>query len=200
MRHNNSQSGFTLIEIMIVIVIIGFLAVTVLTALNSTRAKARDSQRKQAILNMQKALEDYFTANNSYPCSGTLVGSSCNAPYNWRAVINSNACPAGGNVSTSGATGYIPNFTPTYVTVLPADPKPATVSNNCSGYAYKSDGSNYKLISSNGALATLGSGGPEVAVAATDQVYDRCRAGTAMAVTNNPNVANNAATCVSGAW
>ncbi len=187
-------------EILVVIAIIGFLAVTILTALNGTRAKARDSQRKQTIQNLGKALEDYFTANNSYPCSGTIVAGSCTSPV-WRAVLNPNACPViTPNVSTSGASGYIPNFTTSYGGVLPTDPKPATVANNCSGYSYKSDGTNYKLVSSNGTLATLGSGGPEATVSANDQVYDRCRAGTAMAVTNNPTVTNNAATCISGAW
>ena len=71
--------GFTLIELMVVITIIGLLASMVLSALSSTRVTARDSQRLSEARELMKALELYRTKNGSYPCSGpaTSAGVVC---------------------------------------------------------------------------------------------------------------------------
>lgn len=124
-----SESGFTLIELLVVLAIVGMLAALAMTALGSTRAKSRDTKRKGDLLNLQKGLELYFTSNNAYPSTSGV----------WRAVANKD-CPDN-TITTTGATGYIPNFAPTYVGVLPTDPRPS--SGTCSGYNYRSDGTNF---------------------------------------------------------
>ena len=61
------RKGFTLIELMVVIAIIGILASIVIVSLNSSKGNARDTQRKQDLENIQGALEVYYSTNANYP-------------------------------------------------------------------------------------------------------------------------------------
>ena len=63
----NKKKGFTLIELMVVIAIIGILASIVLVSLNSARKKSRDARRLSDIKQLQLALEMYFDSNGHYP-------------------------------------------------------------------------------------------------------------------------------------
>jgi prepilin-type N-terminal cleavage/methylation domain-containing protein len=66
MRNKNSL-GFSLIELMVVISIIGFLASIVLIALAGGRQKARDTKRLGDMTETVKALELFFLSNRGYP-------------------------------------------------------------------------------------------------------------------------------------
>ena len=59
--------GFTLIEMMVVIAIIGILSAIILVNLSGAKAKARDSKRVSDLGNIQAALELYFDRCNKYP-------------------------------------------------------------------------------------------------------------------------------------
>ncbi len=59
--------GFTLIELMVVIAIIGILASIITVSLASSRAKARDAKRISDIRTIQLALEEYYNDNGTYP-------------------------------------------------------------------------------------------------------------------------------------
>ena len=61
------EGGFTLLELLIVIVIIGILALLIIPNITSAPKKARDTDRKTALGAIQKGLEEYFISNNSYP-------------------------------------------------------------------------------------------------------------------------------------
>lgn len=63
------NKGFTVIELLVVIVIIGILSAVIIVSLTVSRAKSRDNQRIVHIQELQKALELYFSDNNSYPTS-----------------------------------------------------------------------------------------------------------------------------------
>jgi general secretion pathway protein G len=104
------QGGFTLLELLIVIVIIGILAVLIIPNLASGPARARDAQRKSDLRNIKTALETYYNDNNSYPTAG---GASC--------VPSASSCL--GTVLSTGTTPYMK--------VVPNDPKAPT-----QNYAY----------------------------------------------------------------
>ncbi len=70
------QSGFTLLELLIVIVIIGILALLIIPNITSAPKKARDTQRKTDITTARKALEEYFVSNNAYPTQATAANAT----------------------------------------------------------------------------------------------------------------------------
>jgi prepilin-type N-terminal cleavage/methylation domain-containing protein len=65
-RKRNSK-GFTLIELMIVIAIIGILAAVAIPNFMSARDKARRTSAKQALGAIRKAMEMYITDQDFYP-------------------------------------------------------------------------------------------------------------------------------------
>ncbi|GEM_PF-357962 len=71
----NTKRGFTLIEILVVIAIIGILSSVVLASLAVSRAKARDARRIADLEEVKKALELYYDSNGEYPISVNSVPS-----------------------------------------------------------------------------------------------------------------------------
>ena len=72
------QGGFTLLELLIVIVIIGILALLIIPNITSAPKKARDTKRKTDVTTVRKGLEEYFVNNNVYPATlnDLTVGSA----------------------------------------------------------------------------------------------------------------------------
>ncbi len=61
------SAGFTLVELLVVISIIGLLSSVVLTSVNSARMKARDARRLADIKQIQNAMQIYYEDNGAYP-------------------------------------------------------------------------------------------------------------------------------------
>ena len=71
----NSESGFTLVELLVVMLIIGLLAAIAIPAFFNQREKAKDSDAKAAVKTMQTAMETYSTDN-----SGSYAGRDRRRP------------------------------------------------------------------------------------------------------------------------
>src|SRR3989338_2952541 len=69
LNHYNKQSGFTLIEVMVVVVILGILAALIVPKIMSRPEQARMVKAKQDILAVQSALDLYKLDNGFYPSS-----------------------------------------------------------------------------------------------------------------------------------
>lgn len=62
----DDERGFTLIEILVVILIIGILAAIAIPSFISEKGKANDASAKSYVRNMQTAQEAYYADNNAY--------------------------------------------------------------------------------------------------------------------------------------
>ena len=70
------ESGFTIVELLIVIVVIGILAALVITTYSGIQAKARNSKRQTDVQSVQTQIEAYFAQNGHYPSYADLSSSS----------------------------------------------------------------------------------------------------------------------------
>lgn len=73
-RDKNINRGFTLLELLIVMAIIGVIASIMLFAINNANSKGRDSARKSQVLEVLKALELHYSINGTYPLQGGSAG------------------------------------------------------------------------------------------------------------------------------
>lgn len=75
------QSGFTLVELLVVIFIIGTLAGLLLTNFVGVRGRATDTKKKNDLRQLKSALRLYYNDYNIYPGGdGTLLGCGLNNP------------------------------------------------------------------------------------------------------------------------
>ncbi|MDB5187116.1 MAG: hypothetical protein JWM07_588 [Candidatus Saccharibacteria bacterium] len=91
------QTGFTIVELLIVIVVIGILAAITIVAFNGVQQRARDTQRKSDLTQIAKSLHLYNADNGTFAGSGSGCGSGGNGS-GW---YHSDYDGAGPYVSTS---------------------------------------------------------------------------------------------------
>jgi prepilin-type N-terminal cleavage/methylation domain-containing protein len=97
--HMQRPQGFTLIELMTVIAIIGLLMTIIMVSLGNAKAKSRDARRVADIKNIQLALASYYNDYGTYP----------------RNIYSTSASAAPGN-----------GLAPAYLPVVPIDPGDST--------------------------------------------------------------------------
>ena len=87
--------GFTIVELLIVIAIIGLLSAIIMSNLSGSRAKSRDAKRISDISQIQLAIEQYFDRCQEYPTlsSGTTISGLSAATL--ATITNISACPSG---------------------------------------------------------------------------------------------------------
>lgn len=83
MRFKKSQKGFTLIELIVVIGILGLAASIVLGALNSARAKSRDARRIADLQQIDNALGLLYSDKGYFPGDSTSYYVVSNNNYEW---------------------------------------------------------------------------------------------------------------------
>jgi prepilin-type N-terminal cleavage/methylation domain-containing protein len=115
--------GFTLVELIIVIVIIGILAAVTVVGYQNQTAKARDSKRLSDIDSIRKAVDLYYHTNGKYP--DYVPGNTC-------------AGEGGFCYTSSGNLGnYIGGLTEYFPDGLPNDPTNKTVGGRPFFYIYQ---------------------------------------------------------------
>lgn len=72
----SKQSGFTIVELLIVIVVIGILATLVIVTFSGVQQKARDTKRETDVKALASQLEVYYANNGSYPAIAELQDST----------------------------------------------------------------------------------------------------------------------------
>jgi type IV pilus assembly protein PilA len=70
-RTYEGQEGFSLIELLVVILIIGVLAAIALPAFLGQREKGQDSSAKSAVRNLVSGLESFYATNKTYVGAGS---------------------------------------------------------------------------------------------------------------------------------
>ncbi len=87
----SKNNGFTIVELLIVIVVIAVLAAISIVAYNGIQTRARDSQRKSDISAIVKAIELYYADKGVFPTSSgsTAInaGWSSTADASWANLI-----------------------------------------------------------------------------------------------------------------
>lgn len=103
MKKTLNRKGFTLIEVLLVIVIIAILAAIVIVAINPGRqiSQANNTQRRSDVSTLLNAVHQYSIDN--------------------RGTLPANITATAANVSNAG-TDICADIVPTYVAALPFDP------------------------------------------------------------------------------
>jgi prepilin-type N-terminal cleavage/methylation domain-containing protein len=70
------NQGFTIVELLIVIVVIGILALLVITTYSGIQQKARNSKRQTDVKSLQTQIEAYFSENGHYPSLADMNSST----------------------------------------------------------------------------------------------------------------------------
>lgn len=66
-KGRRERGGFTIVELLIVIVVIAILAAIAVVAYSGTQERARDAQRLQDVTNLQKAIGMYYARTGTMP-------------------------------------------------------------------------------------------------------------------------------------
>ena len=116
-----NRKGFSLIELLIVVVIIGILAAIAIPKFANTKEKAYIAQMKSDLKNLASAQESYFSDKNTY----ASIADIQLAPYSWVVSGGTANVTATGTASASG-------WSATLVDARVATP---TATKNCGIYA-----------------------------------------------------------------
>lgn len=106
--------GFTLLELLVVMAVIGILVTVVVFSVKNAQDKGADSRRKQDLRAIATALVSYYGDNEAYPppCS---------------------PCPSSFEATSNAIDPWIPNLS-SYIQRLPTDPKQTGISSGgCAG-------------------------------------------------------------------
>lgn len=148
-----TQKGFTIVELLIVIVVIAILAAITVVAYNGVQNRAKNTSVQSDIKQVQRLVESYNALNGSYPSTGGLSQ-----------VYTDANCSFAADSDGYKGTDWVPSLSAVSAQRLPQSDLSGTGRSGAGGcYAYSSDGSQYILTAWN---AKRGGG-------STDAMYRR---------------------------
>lgn len=110
-KFHNREKGFTLIELMIVVVIIGILAALAIPRFMQATTKSKQSEAKQLLKQVYTMQRTYRQANNSYGDDGVTAAAGATFPQIgveiMATAIYSYAMVAAANTFTCTATANL---------------------------------------------------------------------------------------------
>lgn len=116
-----ASRGFTLIELVITVMIIGILAAIAIPQYQQYVTKARRTEAKSALARVQGAQERYFTVNNTYtqdPLQLQLLSCAANTTTSGDTCASGNYTITIGALGGAIATGYTLTATPVHADSL----------------------------------------------------------------------------------
>jgi prepilin-type N-terminal cleavage/methylation domain-containing protein len=98
LKPNIKQQGFSLVELAIVLVILGFVLGALLLPLQAQRQSAMQGQTENTLANAKQALLGFAQSRGRLPCPATAASNGLEAPL-------------GGNVACTSQLGFLPATT-----------------------------------------------------------------------------------------
>jgi prepilin-type N-terminal cleavage/methylation domain-containing protein len=109
MKKMKADKGFTIVELLIVIVVIGILAAIVIVAYQGVTARANTSKAQTNAVSLQKKAEAYNADNSAQGGNGVYPASAATAVTGWSVLTAANpsmlgAIPSGINIGNAAPT------------------------------------------------------------------------------------------------
>lgn len=101
--NSSAQRGFTLIELMIAVAMVGILVAVALPTYNSVIQKSRRTEAKAALLDLASRQEKFYSINNKYSATASDLGYSA-LPANTESGFYSLSITADNTSYTAKAT------------------------------------------------------------------------------------------------
>jgi len=86
-NHLRTSRGFTLLELLVVIALIGFIASIVLAVLSDAQREARDKRRLADIKSIENALQLYYSEHNAYPTEASGANGNISTNQVWKTAM-----------------------------------------------------------------------------------------------------------------
>jgi len=115
------RRGFTIVELLIVIVVIAILTTVTIVGYNGIQQRTRDAARDVAVQSIRDSLQLYWTENGHYPNACGVLNTGC------------------------GISNLKSSLTPSYISSLPFDPGPGETISYVVGGEEISWGHNYAI-------------------------------------------------------